>query len=445
MVRSVLSACCGLLAWACSGQTAVDPIGQLDLPPGAWADTVFIAYDTRPPLGVRPGVGPYLPEYLLLREHPATMLKRLFGDAPAHDPRTERLFLKVNRLHVDEVYGHSTCDLHAEVLRGADGRFTRLYESPERVRTERKGSDARAHGVNVVAVVQAFLNGFQAAAESGKLTDIPVAPERLTAPLPITSEEAPILAVDRPKRGLYRSFMQMRMNEPDSLFAFELTPMADGLGESNTVTVNGMSKAAVEAYWGLSDGTHAYVRVGRDFVRLDHHLGGFEARIPLWSKPDPVMSAVVGPTFGMLGVAILYALGEGQTGTLTVDLDMLCGELIPRSALLEEPPSAMHIITYERSSKANAPIIIEVPGSAPVTLQQGQWTSVRLPLQLEPVRIAVKGPLSHWTIHANTATINTEIHAASLAKDGRLGVAKLREYDRLQILHTLKEEERVQP
>lgn len=445
MVRSVMSVCCGLLAWACSGQTAVEPIGQLDLPPGAWADTVFIAYDTRHPLGVRPGVGPYLPEYLLLREHPATMLKRLFGDVPAQDPRSERLFLKVNRLHVDEVDGHSTCDLHAEVLRGADGRFTRLYESPERVRSERKGSDARAHGMNVVAVVQAFLNGFQAAAESGKLTDVPVAAARLTAPLPITSVEAPILGVDRPKRGLYRSFMQMRMNEPDSLFAFVLTPLADGSGENNTVIVNGVSKAAVEAYWGLSDGTHAYVRVGRDFVRLDHHLGGFEARIPLWSKPDASTAFVVGLTFGMLGVAILYATGDQQTGTLTVDLEMLCGELIPRSELLEEPPSAVHIITYEPSSKANAPIIIEVPGASPVTLQRGQWTSVRLPLQLDPVRIAVKCPLSHWTIHANTATINTEIHAASLTKDGRLGIGKLREYDRLQVLHTLKEEDRVQP
>jgi len=445
MVRSFMSACCGLMAWACSGQTAVDPTGQLDLPAGAWADTVFIAFDTRQPMGVRPGSGAYLPEYLLLRDHPATVLKRMLGDGLAQDPHTERLFLKVNRLHVDEVDGHSTCVLHAEVLRGANGRFTRLYESPARVRSDRLGSDARTHGVNVVAVVQAFLNDFQAAAESGKLTDVPVAPARLAAPLPITSEEAPILGVDRPKRGLYRTFMQMRMNQPDSLFAFELTPVADGLGKNNTVYVNGMPRAAVEAYWGLSDGTHAYVRVGQDFVRLDHHLGGFEARIPLWSKPDLSTAFVVGLTFGMLGVAILYAAGDQQTGPLLVDLDMLCGELIPRSALLQEPPSALHIISYKGTSKGDGPIIIEVPGSAPITLRRGQWTSARLPLQLEPVRIVVKGPHGHSTIHASTATINTEIHVASLAEDGGLGVAKLRENDRLTVLHTLKEEDQVQP
>ncbi|MGV3637190.1 MAG: hypothetical protein ACO1NQ_06035 [Flavobacteriales bacterium] len=445
MVRSFMTACYGLLMWACSAQTAVDPIGPLDLPAGAWADTVFIAFDTRQPLGVRPGSGAYLPEYLLLREHPATVLKRLFGDGLAKDPRAERLFLKVNRLHVDEVDGYSTCDMHAEVLRGADGRFTRLYESPEHVRTDRKWADARTHGANVVAVVQAFLNGFQTAAESGQLTDVPVPPAQLSVPLPITSQEAPILVVDRPKRGLYRTFMQMRMDQPDSLFAFELSPVPDEMAKNNTVYVNGMPKAAVEAYWGLSDGTHAYVRVGQDFVRLDPHLGGFEARIHLWSQPDPATAFAVGLTFGMLGVAILFASWDQPAGHLLVDLDMLCGELIPRSALLQEPPSALHIITYKGTSKGDGPIIIEVPGSVPITLRRGQWTSARLPLQLEPVHIVVEGPLGRSTIQASTATINTEIHVASLTEEGGLGVAKLRENERLTVLHALKEEDRVLP
>ncbi|HPF91835.1 MAG TPA: hypothetical protein PLL57_14340 [Flavobacteriales bacterium] len=432
------------LSWAlgCIGQTVVIPEGQVALPPGKWADTVFVAFDARNPIGViRTPTGPR-PESLYLPGNPATAIKRTLGEELDATPGADRLFLKVNRLQLGEERGVAICSMHAEVLNGSNGHYTRIYEGPASIRGGRSRDVLKGNGAIIVSVLQEFMNEFKERSERGELVDIAVPADRLGTPMMVSEIEAPILAATTPRRGIYRSFLQMRLNMPDSLTAFELIGTEAWQEPSGPVRMKSDPNTSLDSIWGLSDGVHPYIRSGEAFLHLELRSGGFQALAPIPVDPDPLMVASMTFGLGLVGAAIIFAQPR-TTASMIFDLDLLTGELVPRSTLFADPPSTVHVFRFDRTSKTDDAIRIELPERPPIILQKGQWTSLDLPLRETPTEVTITGPRDSMTVSLSTTIERTEIHDMNLSRDGDLKINRLHENARLTVLHQLNEADRV--
>lgn len=418
-------------------QKVVIPVRHVQLPPGYWADTLFITYDTSKPLGTvrTPNTERYV--HLVLKDHPGTVLKGLLRPELTNDDSVDLQFLRINRLRVDEVGPNSLCLLHAEVLLRSNGKFVRVFERPVTI-TGKRSRGTSVHEENITKALDEFLRGYARAAIDGSLTATPVDRSALQTPLLIDETLAPIIRQGAPSRGLYHSYLQMRMNEPDTSLNFELRETVGSMDDSRVVKLRKTPDAAVDRYWGLSDGEHAYMRFGSSFIQLERAGAGFTLSIPQPDTYDPSSIVLGGMFFGMIGAGIAAAATTSNPGHILCDLDLYCGEAVPRST--KESTYAAHIFQVSRYSKSDDPVHISVEGMGPISLAKEEWTMLELPPQAAPVSILITGPNATKTQEVDTNTDRTNFYLIEVKKDGSLQVSKLNEYMRSSAIDDLKPE-----
>lgn len=422
------------------GQQVLDPRGVVDRPAGDWADTVLVAFDTRPPLGSVRRVGMDRVMHCVLKDPAATVFRRMLGPGLMTDPQAEALVLKVNKLRVDEVGSASICHLHAEVLGRSHGAYTRLFEAPVLIQGDRATRDGSVHETNIVAALQEFLTLFAQRARDTAPAAVPVAHAALHVPMVVSATEAPILAIPRPKRGLYRDYLQMRMDRPDTLVDFELRESMASLGGRHLLKMKRVRDTDTDALWGLSDGVYPYMRVGNAFVRLDRTLHGYEALVPRSDTQDPGAILLGGLYFGLVGATIAAVATTTAQPPLRCELDLLCGELMPPGGV--EAGYGSTVFQVSRFAKSGAPVHIAAPGGTAIDLAKGEWTSLRLPPQAGPVPITISTAGKSEMIELDTNTDLTHVYSINLKKDGRLVVARLGEQMRNAALDDLRTEDR---
>jgi hypothetical protein len=420
-------------------QVVLDPLGAVVRPPGAWADTVLIAFDVKEPLGSVQNVGTGRVVHVVFKDHPGAVLKRLLGPGLERDPNTEVLLLKLNRLHLDEAGANTYCHMHAELLRRKNGEYSRVFEEGITIRGQRRAGAAK-HEENILRALQDFLNRYDEQAKAGSLTALRISDTLVGAPLSIGHADAPVLRTSAPRRGLYRTYMQMRMDTPDTLFSFELRETVNSLGNGQIVKLKRVPNAVVDEYWGLSDGRHPYARIGDSFVRLDRVENGFWASIPQPDTQDPGSIVMGGLFFGVMGAAIAAGATAESNAPVLCDLDLLCGELVPR--LNKADSYAMQVFHVTRFAKRADPITVVCEGKPTKQLIKGEWTAFLLPPQAAPVRVVVTGPLGEEVVEMDTNTDQTNVYLIDVKKDGTLSVARLKDQMREAVLDELKEEDR---
>jgi len=422
-------------------QMVLRPTGIVDLPPGAWADTVLTTFDLEQPIGTLRRVdqlGDERATYAVFATHPATALKGLMGRGLVANGTDGALTLKVNRLRVDEIENRSICILHGEVLRRTGGRTVRLFESSVLTEADRCGNKESCHADNVRQALADFFELFKAGvAEGGPAS--PSAPSDATMAFRIDEKNTPVLAAVAPKRGLYRNFMQFRTNTPDLSQDFELKEAVGSPGDGSVVRVKHLNGEEREDCWGLSDGNHAYVRVGRTFVRLIKNGDGYLASVPM---PQDASAIVMGGLFfGAIGAAVVAA-STAPTEPLLCELNMLGGDLVPRDPGLRKKDYGMNIFHVTRFAKYDAPIRVTCENMPPVELGKGQWTGLELPPQAGTRNVVVEGTTNHESVPISTNSDKVRVYLINVKKDGAVSVSELGEQMRDAVVKDLKKEDR---
>jgi len=434
-------ALCGHLG----AQVVLDLTGYVLRPSGNWADTVLVAFDTREPIGAlirSDAMGASHVVHVVHREHPSQALKDLLGPGLV-DPRlADILLLKVNRLRVEEEGTHTVCSMHAEVIKRTGETYWRVHEACISVKGTRCGVTPTCHEDNIRQALQAFLNGFQREMEKGTTLPVALAISDLGTSFSIDTTNTPVLGKEVPRRGLYRSFTQFRQDEPDTLYSFNLRETRNSLSNKHIVKLDDIPGAIVDSCWGMSDGKHPYIRLGKSFIRLDRGGRSYVAVIPQPDTQDPAALLLGGILFGLVGAAIAAGTTTTPNPPVTCDLDMLIGDLVPPIRSVEDRHYARNIFYVTRFARAEDTVTIHSQASSAVTLEKGQWTTLQQPPRAAPLVVSVMTANAEEYVDVDTNSDNTNVYLVDIKKDGSLRISELNEQMKEALLRDLKEEDR---
>ncbi|MBL7939249.1 MAG: hypothetical protein JNL43_07810 [Flavobacteriales bacterium] len=426
-------------------QLVLEPTGSVERPKGNWADTVIVTYDVALPLaGFRriDASGTIHTTHLVLAEHPSAVFKRMLGQGLVAIDQPGALLLKVNRLHMDEMGKRTSCSLHAEVIERSEDGFRRLHEGTVTVLGDRCRSDLPCYEKLFLNSLLAFFLQYEDAIATDDGRPGPLEASELSVPFRVDPSNTPILGDQPPRRGMYRSYLDMRMDRPDSLYNFELRETVSSPGGLRVVKVKHMSAEAEEQYWGLCTGKHPYVRVGDEFHRLDRTGNGYTASVPQPATSDPAAIGLGALFFGALGAGVAAATTTTATPPILFDLDMLSGGLVPHDRSRETLTYAQHIFHITRFAKSEAPMTLTCDGDTITTLLKNQWTSFSLPPRATKSRVVLTNGNSEAIFDIDTNTDRLEVHLIDVKRNEMITVSTLKEQMRNAVLDDLRTEDR---
>ncbi|MBK8499065.1 MAG: hypothetical protein IPL52_09660 [Flavobacteriales bacterium] len=421
------------------------PTGAIELPSGLWADTVLVAFDTQEPVGTLrrlDGMGEEHAIHAVFDAPAAIALKGLLGPGLKEWNSPGVQVLKVNRLRVDELDNQAVCMLHAEVLVRSGDAYSRRFESSVLVSGDRCGKRPDCHQENIFRAIREFLKDYGAAIRASELTPIDVPPAELTTAFAIDTLNTPALSNAPPRRGLYRTYMQFRSNRPDTLFDFDIKEAMTSPGDNGTIRLKRMPGSAVEQYWGLCDGAQAYVRVGRSFVRLYREGPVFTASVPQPLTYDPTTAMLGGLFFGMIGGGIAGGLATTPNPPILCEVNMLCGDLVPRNRRTAKSDYAVNIFHVSPFAKSESAVTVACENVLPVALTKRQWTSFQLPPRSVGHNVRITGPINAGEISITTNSDKLHVYLIDVKKDGNVSVNDLNEQMRNALMDNLKTEDK---
>ncbi|MBL7953649.1 MAG: hypothetical protein JNJ91_01330 [Flavobacteriales bacterium] len=425
-------------------QLRVSPTETLHRPAGRWADSVLVSFNPEDPLAIVRRVnsmGEQRTLFVIFDGEPSHVIEPLLGPGLVPFYEDSVRILKVNRIRSDEVGPISSCNLHAEVITRQGGTLLRSYEATVGVSGSKCGKDEACHEQNLVRALQSFLDGFALAKSRGELGNEVLSEADLSAPFVVEASNSAILRVDAPKRGLYRTYMQMRMDQPDTLNAIELREAGNSLGDGHMVKLKHIPEAVVDEYWGLSDGSHAYVRWGKSFLRLERAGTEFFTSVPQPDTQDATAAALGGLFFGLIGGVVLSVATATSNPPIICDLDLLTGDLVPRSRDVDSSSYAQNIFLFTRYAKGAEFVTIQCELDDTTSLAKGQWTNFKFPPRSSPIKIEIKAATGSEVVQLDTNTDQVSVYLIDVKRDGELTVNELGEQMRNSVIRDLKGED----
>jgi hypothetical protein len=263
--------------------------------------------------------GPRFAELAMLPGGLAKYLQNYLGQPLPALPKAHSLLLRIDRFGIytdwEGKYPLARLDADFTFFLLSEKGCQEVFSLQHRLKGPGGWEKERHYGL----IISALASSFTALAASGwehKLDSLPVfAPSQITEIIP-----PPILAVEKPTIGVYRSFEEFRNNAPfiTNLHwkgSFQLNGEAyfiDEMGEEKKLTDK-------DLYWGFSDGEKLYLIEGKHYVELRrslrdvHYLGTNRSQ----TFKKFVKGAVTG---GLIGGAI----GKGTTpknGLYIIDME----------------------------------------------------------------------------------------------------------------------------
>jgi hypothetical protein len=437
--RPVLFLIACFTAWSTQAQLVLDPTGLVELPAGQWADTVLIPYDPLEPVGSMHRLdqnGEMRTVHMVLKDHPAAMLQRLLGMSAGAEPVHGTLYFKVNRLRFSERGKSSQCDLHAEVLERSIDGFLRRFESTATARSIRCDDGMACHERDLENALRSFFDAYTLAT----LLDAPVDP---SARFTVTPANTPMLDVRKPARGLFRSFMDMRMNMPDTTLNMEIRREDQEPASAERLKLKNMPDSILDELWGLSNGHYLYIREGTEFHRLYPMDSGYYASIQFPATVDPAAVVGGGLLFGAIGGGVMWALSSDPGPRVLFDLDMLTGGLVLRDRSMISNSYAQHIFCLSRFAEPGTTVKTSCERGGDRILGQGQWTSFSLSPKFGDDHVVLSNGANEVVVNIQTNSDLAHVHLVSVKKDGSLKVTELKGQMRQTTLKDLEAKDRV--
>jgi hypothetical protein len=248
----------------------------------------------------------------------ANEISLFLNNSIVREPGTKPLILQVNRLRIYEMtYAKaeiSVCQLNLSFLEKSDTGYIELFNSSAEI--HRYGVDVTTlHEVNIATAFDSCFSAFNNRSLSGTLAKRQIPAEQFgTDPLEDPSYY-PIFR-DSPKKGIYRSFYDFRENTPDPGVLFQVIPEKNFRDSSLRRVVLRMDnkKLKNQLFWGFSDGTLSYVRVGKKYYALAKQKKEFDFSAYIEDFTPDAASAnwgaivISGVMFGMIGAGVATAV-----------------------------------------------------------------------------------------------------------------------------------------
>ncbi|MFT3885555.1 MAG: hypothetical protein QM724_09030 [Flavobacteriales bacterium] len=430
MTTHTLSIAFFLLSIAARSQYTIDlaGAGRVDVPPGVHVDSVIACFDSHAAIGtvmkgmtnrsVPAYLGPSVTEAVMAVLH-----------QPAEAPGDQHVFLRLNVLRISErsmgLSELAPCALNFDVLmRDDSGGVRMLFE--QAVTLSSSGSDVtKKHARNIHAALADGMLRFAEEARLGRLWDCPVPLRDLyKAPLPLRSGFA-ILSGRPPERGLYRSYMAMRDQRPDTATAFEVKYLSDSDPRLQEAKLKVVGDTLKDDIWGFSDGKDIYMNMGRRFARLTPEQQGFRTWYPGPNTSNTYVTA--GIMFGMIGVLVAKAAEPGNE-LVPFELDLLTGSMQMAGAS-NAPGSAEseHVFVYSRHCALDTVVEMTLFGGEEARLIKGSYHNVRLVprAKLVPLELHIgMWPPIIIELDANTVD-DTQVYLIKVNANGGIAVDHL--------------------
>lgn len=404
-----------------------------------WSDTVLLGIDPTAPLGFSGREELEIRTLSPLSVSLGGLMPRstaASGDAP-------RWVLKVNRLHPEEVNDAVRCALHIEVLERRPEGHVRLFEHGTIRTAYVTGHTAADHAHNIREALMEVLAAFDQAHLENRLTATPVALSALASLFIPGVNEAPILGAGTFRPGVYRTFLDMRQDRPDTTVLFRVRETLRSPGEQHVLRMKDIDHAVRDSIWGFSTGPALYRRVGRDFLRLDRNGPSFTTTIPATAE-NIAIGVSLGVSFGLVGVGVGLLLTPPPQPPVICDLNMLCGDLVPRAYRMEEAViHTTHVFHFSRFSKSDSCVVVHLNDSTAIPLRKGQWASMTPTPQRSPIDVSVTGPNGQRQhVQVDTHAEQTMVYLVEVKKDGAMSMTKLKDPMRGSVIDDLRAEDK---
>ncbi len=431
----------------CTAQLVVEPTDStVSLPNGHWADTVFVGFDSSLPLGALTNMASGRVTHLVSGVPPTLLFKAMMNVQAPEQIDSSVFHLKVNKVRLEVIDRHPFCLLHAEVLQRDQTGYARIYERAVAVggRDDRYRKEGYSGAIR--HALQEFLDGFANAMHNAPPLADHVPVEALSKPMLLGPTTAPVLFDSTLRKGLYPTFLHMRRNEPDTVVGLDPRTFQGVLGATNLIRLPRPLREEASA-WGLCDGESAYVRVGRDFVRLDRSGMGFTCSVPRYKTYDYTPVVIAGGLLGGLIAAAIVGTSNALTGTIDsmepFDLDLATGDFTPVQAVRVNNTYGALIFSFDRFTKSSDTLSITVGEGTPTLLTKGEWTMFLPTPSAKPQPVKIQSKSSTRELLVNTNTDLTRTFLLSLTKDGNPKVDDLNKNMADKVIRELRPEDRV--
>ncbi len=444
--RSVQLVIAFLGVWSAHAQLVLDPKGLVVLPPGQWADTVLLSYDPLEPVGSFYRVeqtGEIHTTHMVLKDHPVTMFRRVLGLGGPNDTTQGTLYLKVNGLKFSDQGDRSICALHAEVLeRSAEG-YRRRFEFSAMAPTEVSDRSMASCEQGLLNALRSFFDAYVKATRDSLGVPQADTMSEITAQFDITPANTPILTISKPKRGIFWSFMDMRLNKPDTSFQFDIRGEDLEYVSAERLSLSNVPDRVLNSIWGLSSGKRLYIREATEFIRLEPEDKGFHAYVQFPGTVVPLTVLGGGLLFGAIGGAVIGAMSSEPGPRVRFDLDMLTGNLVMRDSSMITMSYSQHVFWLSRFSEPGTTVKTSCARGGERTLGKGQWTSFVLSPKYGDDQVVLSTQAGDVVVNVPSNSDHTHVHLVSVKKDGVLKVTELKDQMRYTALRDLEAKDRV--
>lgn len=372
----------------------------------------------------------------------------------ANDPL--HVAVKVNSLRLEEVRNNQaefgSCSVHLEFLMWKHEGWYRIYEEGTSL-TDPSMNDPRGQEAVLIASLEDLFHGFWNAKTNGTLSDIPT---NLTASrTPVSDFNLPVMRDAAPRKGLYHSFRDFRMNAPDSTSTFSVAPLRTANGNPRRARLTLADGSDPGTLWGFSDGARHYVNVGPYFIELFREGERFTTVIPN-PQAERDQAAVgglflFGPVgamfaFGMSGGVVPFAPGPTNNAeSLNMRLDLLTGRLGMTGIAAPKVVTSRHYLVCPDKSLAETQVYIHAKDSLIACLHPGQFHEFTPEVQLEPIALHVRTVSGQeHLLTLDTYRTDAQVFLVKVKKDGSLSVSEPGSQMRVPIIEGLKEADRAQ-
>jgi len=403
--------------------------GSVDRPSTElWSDTVLCAFINLFPLGTMYPDGHNRPDTIDFSKGATVALQEVLRNTKQTDPSGPAKLLKVNAIQFTQYSGFAHCGLNIEVLERREGQHFRSFEYGTAVSVPFRGTDLSEYGTGILSALQEAMDSYDLALSNGTTTSVLLADAALRIPPEIGLDLAPVLGAPSFRRGLYKTFMDMRADRPDSTLAPEMHPTARSTGEDQVVRLKKIDTSISESIWGFSNGWNVYKRVGKDFVRLDRRSGRFLADLstkPTYNAGEIAAAAAGGLLLGLIGGLIVVPFIDHTAETVPVLLDMRTGEFVARPA---DPSDnyTMHIFQYSRFAETDDAVIVSWDPDHAVRLTRRQWVALTPAPQERPLEVRIRSEHGEGTsVLIDTRSERTQVYAITKKRTRGLNVDQL--------------------
>ncbi len=424
-MRTLLLLIAFLPAWAVGQHVITLPAQRLQPPAGIRIDSVYLSFDPLDAVGmVMKGLGNRPTAAFLVPDTRRALTTLLPTDAPTGGG-TLGCGLRINVLQVSEVIlgasEKAACALNFDLITRTDSGTVLLFEFGGTFRI-RGGLDATGnHGEGILNALQAGLDAYATARVQGIAVPRVIRDAPTDAPTLQAAMGHAVSITGAPEKGIYRSFMDMRDQRPDTRATFTLKPVKNEPGRSLMVRMKEDDRADTATAWGFSDGRDIFMAVGGRFVRLEREGGQFMCRIAQTELVELGPAIAVGLMFGALGVGVYAVIGSTSAkGPIrSLDLDLATGSLLPVSKGAWRPLSSKQVLVHSKHSKAPA-VQVQVPGRPLVNVPKNGYHVLELPCRLLPARVDLSiGTADPQGRMLTTFDLSTaQVHLLKADKDG---------------------------